>query len=159
MLIMSLPRSKINECLLSFIHLERATADSISSQINSSLVDAPLCLDTKTICGQAYDGASIMSSSKAGVQAKIKEVSPRALYTHCYAHCLNHSIATCSNIQEVRNMIGIINESHSFLSNSPKRQRMFDVTVKKLMPKHHILSYLVYVRHVGWSVILVLKFF
>ena len=78
----SLPRSpKIKKCLLSFIHLERATAESISSQILSSLVDAPLCLDTKKICGQAYDGASVMSSSKAGVQAKIKEVSPRALYT------------------------------------------------------------------------------
>ena len=76
-----------------------------------------------------------MSSSKAGVQAKIKKVSPRALYSHCYAHCLNHCIATCSNIQEVRNLIGIINESHSFLYNSPKRQRMFDVTVKKLMPE------------------------
>ena len=117
----SLPRSpKINECLLSFIHLERATADSISSQILSSLVDAPLCLDTKKICGQAYDGASVMSSSKAGVQAKIKEVSPRALYTHCYAHCLNLSIATCSNIQEVRNLIGIIRVPFFPLQQSQK---------------------------------------
>ena len=67
---------------------------------------------------------------------EIKEVSPRALYTHCYAHCLNHSIATCSNIQEVQNLIGIINESHSFLYNSSKRQRMFGgVTVRKLMPE------------------------
>ena len=42
-------------------------------------------LDPSNICGQAYDGASVMSSGKEGVQAKIKEISPLALFTHCYA--------------------------------------------------------------------------
>ena len=75
-----------------------------------------------------------MSSNKAGVQAKIKEVSPRALYTHCYSHCLNLSIAASCQVQEVRNLIAIINEAYFFLSNSPKRQSMFELTVVKFMP-------------------------
>ena len=93
-----------------------------------------MSLDTSKICGQVYDGAAVMSSSRAGVQAKIKEISPRALYTHCYSHCLNLSIATSCNVQEVRNLISIINEAHFFLSNSPKRQSMFELTVVKFMP-------------------------
>ena len=49
-------------------------------------------------------GAVVMSTEKAGIQAKIKEISPLAVYTHnCYAHCLNISIASTCNAQEVRN--------------------------------------------------------
>lgn len=75
-----------------------------------------------------------MSSEKAGVQAKIKEISLRALYTHCYSHCLNLSIAASCGVQDVRNLISLVNESHLFLSNSPKRQKMFELTLKEFLP-------------------------
>lgn len=102
--------------------------------ILEALTHSSVSLDTSKICGQAYDGASVMSSNKAGVQAKIREISPRALYTHCYSHCLNLSIAASCEVQEVRNLISIMNEAHLFISNSPKRQSMFDLTVVKFMP-------------------------
>ena len=57
-----------------------------------------------------------MSSEKAGVQAKIKEISPLAVYTHCYAHCLNLSIASTCNLQEVRNLVGLINAVYLFFT-------------------------------------------
>lgn len=38
---------------------------------------------------QMYDGASVMASELKGVQAKIKETAPEALFTHCYSHKLN----------------------------------------------------------------------
>ena len=41
-----------------------------------------------------------MSSGKDGVQAKIKEISPLALFTHCYAHCLNLSIAASCKLSD-----------------------------------------------------------
>ena len=72
-----------------------------------------------------------MSLEIAGVQAKIKEVSPQA---HCYSHCLNLAIAASCSVQEVRNLISIINESYFFIANSPKRQRLFDLTVKEFLP-------------------------
>ena len=49
-----------------------------------------------------------------GVQAKIKEISPLAIYTHCYSHCLNLSVAASCKVQEVRNLISLINESYLF---------------------------------------------
>ena len=38
---------------------------------------------------QTYDGASVMSSELNGVQAKIKEDVPKAMFLHWYAHKLN----------------------------------------------------------------------
>ena len=75
-----------------------------------------------------------MSSGKEGVQAKIKEISPLALFTHCYAHCLNLSIATTCQLSEVRNLIGLINETYLFLNNSPKRQKLFELALKEYLP-------------------------
>ena len=125
---------QIKECLVSFVHLERANAVGISKKILEVLTHPSLSLNIHKICGQAYDGTAVMSSDKAGVQAKIKEVSPMALYTHCYSHSLNLSIAASCKVQEVKNLIDIINEAHLFLSNSPKRQSMFELTITKLLP-------------------------
>ena len=75
-----------------------------------------------------------MFSEKAVVQAKIKEVSPLAFYTHCYCHCLNLSLASACQLQEVRNLIGIINEAFHFLSNSAKWQRYFENFLEVYLP-------------------------
>ena len=96
--------------------------------------DPSVSLDPHQIQGQSYDGASVMSSEIAGVQAKIKEVSPRALFTHCCSHCPSLAIAAFCNVHEVRDLITITNESHLFLANSPKRQRLFELTVKEFLP-------------------------
>jgi len=41
------------------------------------------------VVAQAYDGASVMSGRENGVQMKIREVHPTAVYVHCMAHRLN----------------------------------------------------------------------
>ena len=115
------------------LSVDRANAVSIFKNILEAISDLSVTLNPHQIRGQAYNGASVMSSELAGVQAKIKEISPRALYTHCYSHCLNLAIALSCNVQEVRNLISLINESHLFLSNSPKRQRLFELIIKEFL--------------------------
>ena len=68
-----------------------------------------------------------MSSVRAGVHAKIKEISPLAICTHCFSHCLNLAIAASCKVQEVKHLISLINEAYLFLANSPKQQRMFEI--------------------------------
>ena len=34
-----------------------------------------------------------MTGAKAGVAAKIEEIEPRAVFTHCYGHSLNLKVA------------------------------------------------------------------
>ena len=60
---------------------------------------------------------------------KVKLISPRALYTHCFSHCLNLSIAASCGDSEVSNLIMVINEAYLFLSNGPKRQSVFELAV------------------------------
>ena len=100
----------VKECVINFMHLEQTNATMISTKILESLSDPSISLDSSNICGQAYDGASVMSSGMEGAQAKIKEISLLVLFTQCYAHCLNLSIATTCILSEVQNLIGLINE-------------------------------------------------
>ena len=57
-------------------------------------------------------------------------------FTHCYAHCLNLSIAASCKLSEVRNLVGLINEAYLFLNNSPKRQQLFGLTLKEYLPEN-----------------------
>lgn len=57
---------------------------------------------TEKRVAQTYNRASVMASDLNGVQAKVKEKVPEAMFTHCYAHKLNlvlmhsaKSIRTC----------------------------------------------------------------
>ena len=127
-------KPKIKECLINLVNIERANASTISQKILESISHPSVSLNARNIRGQAYDGAAVMSSKIAGVQAKIKEVSPLALYTHCFAHSLNLSIAASCKVQEVRNLIGLINESYLFVNNSPKRQRFFERALSVYLP-------------------------
>ena len=126
----------IKECLINFMHLERTNATMISREILESLSEPSTSLDPSNIRGQAYDGAFVMSSGKEGVQVKIKEISPLALFTHYYAHRPNLSIATSCKLSEVRNLIGLINEAYLFLNNSPKRQQLFELTLQEYLPEN-----------------------
>ena len=61
----------IEECLINFMHLERTNATMISRNILESLSKPSTSLEPSNTRGQAYDGASVMSSGKEGVEAKI----------------------------------------------------------------------------------------
>ena len=70
----------VKECLISFMHFERTNATVISRKILESLSDPSISLDPSNIHGQAYDGASVMSSGKEGVQAKVRDQSVSSLH-------------------------------------------------------------------------------
>ncbi len=61
-------------------------AEAIAGQVLEFLED---CDCTDKVIAQCYDGAAVMASGLNGVQAKIKEKIPQALFTHCYVHSLN----------------------------------------------------------------------
>ena len=53
---------------------------------------------------------------------------------YCKSHRLNLTIAASCRVQEVRNPILFINKSHLNLSNSPKCQKLFELTVSEFLP-------------------------
>nr|XP_054770918.1 52 kDa repressor of the inhibitor of the protein kinase-like [Lytechinus pictus] len=77
---------QIKEVFIDFIHLRRATGEKVGKAIMSVLRRNGL--DVKNIRGQAYDGASAMSSSNVGTQAQIKAQNPLALLYPLQITCL-----------------------------------------------------------------------
>ena len=81
----------VSEDYLGMYNLVTTTASSIVSAITDILLRFQLPL-TK-LRGQCYDGCSTMAGARGGVAAKIQELEPRALFTHCYGHALNLSVS------------------------------------------------------------------
>ena len=46
-------------------------------------------VDPSKIVSRDYDAASVMNGNVSGVQQRIREHAPMAVYIHCYAHCLS----------------------------------------------------------------------
>lgn len=54
------------------------------------------------IFAQSYDGASVMSGKRNGVQSKLLERYPYAIYTHCMAHRINLVVIDmCKNVEVI----------------------------------------------------------
>ncbi len=119
----------IREELLQFSCLTRVTGEAIAAQICQDL--EALGLQLSNIRGQGYDGASNMSSERVGVQARIREKSPLASYTHCSGHCLNLVISHSCALSVVRNVLDRVKATCLFFLKSPKRNGVLVEVVTK----------------------------
>ena len=96
------------------------SGEAIADRILQLLADWQL--SAFHLCGQTYDGAGAMAGKNKGAAARIQEVFPKAVYTHCAAHALNLCVMKCCSIAEIRNAMDTADSICRFFSNSPKRQ-------------------------------------
>jgi len=75
--------------------------------------------------GQGYDGASNMSGKYRGVQARVNELHPLAMYTHCCNHVLNLVFSTSLQLPVIGNAMATISDICVFLSRSAQRVSIF----------------------------------
>ena len=68
------------------------------------------------------------------VQAIIKDMYPKALYTHCASHSLNLCLSDATKCQDIRNAFGIISECRSFFNGSAKRTTVLKNKIKEIKP-------------------------
>ena len=78
---------------MTYVEATSLDAESLTSYLLKTLHD--LKLDSTKIVSQGYDGASVMSGRCSGVQQRIREVAPHAVYIHCYARNLNLALVDC----------------------------------------------------------------
>ncbi len=71
---------KVYERFLTYVEAKSQNAESLSTCILDT--SSKYGLDTKYIVSQGYDGASVMSGRCSGVQQRIKNVAPQAMYIH-----------------------------------------------------------------------------
>lgn len=75
---------------------------------------------------QYYDGASVMSRMFSGVQSRISNVIPQAIYVHCHAHRLNLClINTIRDVTAVKDFFDTIQGIYTFLMNGNTRYELF----------------------------------
>ena len=110
----------ICESFTDFAYVERGTSAALKDAIFKQLETCGI--KKEHMRGQAYDTTSTMSSDTNGLQAKVREVVPMAIYSPCNAHKLNLVIANASKLTQIRNCVTAINEAFLFFYSSPKRQ-------------------------------------
>ena len=110
--------NEIREFFFDFVYLKGASGETISAAIIESLKHNQI--DITKVRGQRYDGAACMSSDKIGVQTKIRQVSPSALFVHCNSHVLNLCIASACKLSAIRYIIDALIAVILFFNKSPK---------------------------------------
>ena len=74
-------------------------------------------LDVSSIVSQGYDGAAVMSGCVSGVQKRIRELVPQAIYVHCHAHCLNLVLVDCvKSITQASDFFSVVQSLYVFMS-------------------------------------------
>ena len=129
----------IQERLVNIEQTDSTDAESLFQIMLSSFSKVGLTMDK--LIGQCYDGASNMSGANAGLQAKVKAIQPKAIYTHCYAHCTNLVLVevTSSN-QYSRNFFGVLQNLYTFLEASPHRHAKLEAVIIQVNSKPRVKS-------------------
>lgn len=83
-------------------------------------------LNIHDLRGQCYDGARNVSGNISGLQRRIINIEPRALFVHCCANSLNSVVQdTLEDLDFARSFIGLAKEVIYFIRDSPKRLHEF----------------------------------
>ena len=114
----------IKERVIGTYHMKHLDAVSLSKFIYEKVVS--IGLDWNYCVAQCYDGASVMSGWANGVQAKIREHAPHAIYIHCHAHRLNLVLVkTISDMNELSEFFSTVQGLYNFIANSNTRHELF----------------------------------
>lgn len=115
--------SYIREEFIGFVELTKTDAETISQSILSCMEQWGL--DITKLRGQGYDGASVMSGHVSGVQSRIREVSPKAVYVHCRSHNLNLVVThSCKTVHPIRKIIDNVVQLTWFVCASANRKNI-----------------------------------
>lgn len=98
----------------------------------------------ENLVGQGYDGGSNMRGATKGVQSRIKEINPNALYTHCFSHNLNLVLVNSlsgTRLITAKNFFGTVELIYSFIEGSPVRHSYFISKQKEYAPENFASFY------------------
>lgn len=108
------------------------TANSLAHHVFNVLHE--FNCETKLV-SQTYDGAAVMSGEHSGLQRRVREKCPQAIFVHCYAHRLNLVLSQAvSFIKQCKIFFVTLSGFGIFFSKSTKRMAALDNEIKKRFP-------------------------
>ena len=109
--------ASIHEQFLTFVPAETLNAEGLSNHVLKTL--EKYHIDLMLMASQGYDGAAVISGHCSGVQSRIRQVAPKALYVHCNAHCLNLCLVHCvKSVSCAAEIFGLVQNIYVLLSSS-----------------------------------------
>ena len=114
------------EIFFGFYHAKKTDAGSLFDILKSALEELhlPFC----NLRGQGYDGAASMSGKESGLQTRVRQENPRALWVYCFGHNLN--LVKNPN-SEMENALIKMQSVINFIKGSPKRYEIFKEMVEQ----------------------------
>ena len=121
-------RPAIEEAFLASTHISgRPIGEKIVQHILDLLDSHGIMIED---ChGQAYDGASAMSSTVKGASAVIKRKQPLVEVVHCRSYCINSAIVFACKNDVVSKFMDDLTSLCCFFAKSPKWQQYFETFI------------------------------
>jgi len=108
---------------MGFYETASTTGETVAAILEDSMTRFGLNIDSDKLRGQGYDGASNMSGKFIGVQALMKKKHPRAMYIHCFNHCLNLVLQDAAKPNcWIADTLGLVHGVFVFMKESGKRE-------------------------------------
>lgn len=113
------------EHLVAMLEAPSSTGEELSKRLLETLEKLRLNLDQ--LVGQGYDGGSNMRGDKMGVQGRIREKCPQALYTWCWSHSLQLVMShTADDSSAAVDCFDKMKQVYSAVSSSAQRTRIME---------------------------------
>lgn len=130
--------SKIHERIIAIVESSLTTGKALFDIFKCVMEKCGL--DWKNnLVGQSYDGAANMRGSYSGLQARILDENPKALFVWCHAHRLNLVVLSAvRSCKEAVDLFGNMEKLYCFITCSKKISDIYRNKQKEIYPNKQI---------------------